>query len=66
MHVRSNKTISINHRSIDEVTVCMWGKEGWGGVGGLEALGQSRVIGIFPKIRNGVHHFQVEILVSRC
>ena len=31
MHVRSNKTISINHRSIDEVTVCMWGKGGGGG-----------------------------------
>ena len=62
MHVRSNKTISINHRSIDEVTVtvCMWGNEGGG------TLDLSGVIDIFPKIRNGFHHFQVEILVSRC
>ena len=50
MHVMSNKTISVSHRSTDEVIV-------WG-----EALTQSRVIGLFPKL----HHFQVEILVSRC
>ena len=39
MHVMSNKTISVSHRSTDEVIV-------WG-----EALTQSRVIGLFPKLR---------------
>ena len=61
MHVRSNKTISINHRSTDEVTVdCVCGDRGGGG---FDPVMGDRFI---SKTSEGLHHFQVEILVSRC
>ena len=54
MHVMSNKTISVSHRSTDEVFV-------WGG--GFDPVTGDRFI---SKTSEGLHHFQVEILVSRC